>query len=92
MDEYIDHTRAQEIINWAVGAGALIKILEMRRSDLEPEEENELLNEALGIIIDNMPLFFAEYVLDKGLSMFESFEEVESMIEDFRREIDDKLG
>lgn len=91
-DKFIDHEKAQQIINWAVGAGALLKMLEMRSASLEPEEENELLNEAVAMIVDNMPDFFADYSLNAGLSLYEDFEEQERMVDDFMREIDERFG
>ena len=90
MDErHIDAEQAQEIINWAIGAGALLKLLDMRPDSLELADEAEVLSHTFNTIIENMPEFFSDYVLDAGIELYENFEETERIVDDFRKQLDE---
>ena len=88
-DRAITAEQAQQIINWAIGTGALLKLLEMRPADMPQDRELEALRNAFETSIDNMPDFFADFALDAGIELFEDYEEKERLIEEFKKELDE---
>lgn len=87
-NQEITPEQAQEIINWAIGAGALLKLLDMRPDDLPVEEEADVLRHTVDTILENMPEFFADFVLDAGIELYEDFEETERLVEEFRKQLE----
>lgn len=88
-DTPITREQGQQIINWAIGASALLKLLEMRPADMDESMELQALRNAYDTILDNMPDFLAEYALDAGIELFMEYEAQEKIIEEFKRELDD---
>jgi len=87
-DQRINFEQAQEIINWAIGAGALLKLLDMRPDDLEADAEADVLRHTIETITENMPEFFADFALDAGIELYENYEEQEQLVEQFRKQLE----
>lgn len=80
---------AQQIVNWAFGAGSLLRLLDMRPDDVEPEQENEVLRQTFDTMVSNMPDFFADATLDAGIALYEQYIEEERLVEEFRKQLED---
>lgn len=88
-DNFLEPEQVAEIIAWAVGAGALLKLLDMRPAEMPEPEELDVLRHTVDTMNENMPEFLADYALDAGIELFEHYEETERLVEDFRKELDD---
>lgn len=93
----LEPEEVQEIINWAISAGAMITLMKHAPEHENAEEAIERLEgyiQAIDIMYDNLPDSISETAHEVASDSIEEAEKQEALVEDFRRELDelDELG
>ena len=91
-DKPIDltHEETQSIIDWAVRTGAFIFLIEgMVETRPDDSEFIDSLSDGLALVIDSMPEVMHDRALEMTAESIRAAVEAESMIQQFRQEIDE---
>lgn len=90
----LDEEEVQDIIEWALSAGAMITLMHSAPLAQNVEEIAEKLNgyiEAVQIMYENIPDILVTPTHDLAVKTIESVEREDALVEQFRKEIDDNL-
>lgn len=89
-----DHDEAEEVLNWAVSAGAMLHLLNVAPTNVPDDEHIAYLRESILQILQNMPGPLVQPVLDWAEICYDNAVEQEEIVSEFVEQLEqvDKEG